>query len=262
MRPRDMGLRIADLLRGRIAASLSDKFKENPEAFAKLVELGIVDPDILGRGEQIDLATTIRQFRDRIAEIAQAEPSVLASLDVRPLEIMASDKRDSPTGVGRALVPLTVVFSDLEGFTPFTSRRGDLEASALLTDHYDAVSSIVANRGGSVIKKIGDGHMLCFREPAAAVMATLDLVSLRPGPLRVRAGAHNGQVVKMDDDLLGHVVNVASRVTDLASGGMSIVTASVRDAAGRLPRVEFKNERVEELHGLDEMLAVCEVAAA
>ena len=50
------------------------------------------------------------------------------------------------TSVSR--VPLTVVFSDLEGFTSFTSDRGDLEASALLTDHYDVVEAIARSRGG------------------------------------------------------------------------------------------------------------------
>ena len=43
-------------------------------------------------------------------------------------------------------VPLTVVFSDLEGFTSFTSERGDIEASALLTDHYDVVEAITRSR--------------------------------------------------------------------------------------------------------------------
>jgi len=69
------------------------------------------------------------------------------------------------------------VFSDLEGFTSFTSERGDLEASALLSDHYDAVESITRGKGGHVVKKIGDGHMLSFNAPSAAVMALLDLTA-------------------------------------------------------------------------------------
>ena len=210
----------------------------------------------------VDLGDALRQFRGRISELAETEPSVLEQLEIRPLEIMRGDD-DAPRPADQPThVPLTVVFSDLEGFTSFTSRRGDIEASALLADHYDAVASITKSRGGRVIKKIGDGHMLSFGEPAAAIMAAVDLNAAAPHPLRLRAGAHRGQVVQTSDDLFGHVVNVASRVTDLADGGMTLVTADVREAAGRLPSIAYGNRRSERLPGLDEDVEVSEVSAA
>lgn len=241
-------------------ARLSEKFADRPEAYAKLVELGLVKPGELAGAEEFDLADAVRSFKERIAERARAEPSVLSQLNVRPLELLASWSDDTSETEGRA--PLTVVFSDLEGFTGFTARRGDVEAGALLVDHYDAVGSIVRSRGGRVVKKIGDGHMLSFGEPAAAVMASLDLVAASPSPLRLRVGAHNGSVMIMEGDLLGHVVNVASRVADLAAGGVSLVTTGVRDAAGTLPHVAFAPARTETLAGLDESVDVCEVRSA
>lgn len=250
---------LREAITARISASLSEQLRDQPEAFERLVELGMVDPDLLDKPDELDLAATVRRFRDRISELAATEPSVLAQLEIRPLEVMRHEEPALPPTRNVSQVPLTVVFSDLEGFTTFTSERGDLEASALLADHYDAVESITRSRGGQVVKKIGDGHMLAFGEPSAAVMASLDLTLAAPKPLRLRAGAHNGAVVQTSDDLFGHVVNVASRVTDLASGGMSLVTEDVRQAAGSMPLVTYTNTRSVTLDGLSEDVEVSEV---
>ncbi|HEY5652379.1 MAG TPA: adenylate/guanylate cyclase domain-containing protein [Acidimicrobiia bacterium] len=256
--------KLKQAITNKISTSLTEQLKDQPQAFERLVELGLVESDLLENPDELDLIGTIRQFKERISELAATEPSVLAHLDVRPLDVMRSDETQLslPPKAPLVQVPLTIVFSDLEGFTSFTSERGDIEASALLTDHYDTVSAITKSRGGRVIKKIGDGHMLAFPEPAAAVMASLDLTEAAPKPLRLRAGAHRGPVVQTSDDLLGHVVNVASRVTDLASGGESLITRQVREEAGALPHVAFVQTRTEHLAGVDEEIEVSEAIVA
>jgi adenylate cyclase len=254
---------IGDFIRKAVAARLSEKLREDSEAFDKLIQLGLVDAEaIAALANPADLRSVIRQFRDSIAELARTEPSVLGQLDVRPIEVMCCEEDEIQAAQQLTKVPLTVLFSDLEGFTSFTSSRGDDEASALLIQHYGSVDAIVRSRGGRVIKTIGDGHMASFEQPAAAVMAAVDLVSASPEPLRLRTGAHLGPVVRTDNDLIGHVVNVAARVTELASGGASLVTVGVRDAAGRLPRIAFQPSRSERVAGLEDPIDVCEVQAA
>ena len=251
----------AGMIKRAIAAKLRESLEDNPEQFAKLTELGLIDEDAISRlPEDLDFAGVIRQFRDRVAEMAAEEPSVMTKLDVRPLDVL-SPGTDEKAPADLARVPRTVVFSDLEGFTTFTSARGDLEAGALLRDHYDTVDAVVRSRGGTIVKTLGDGHMLSFREPAAAVMTCVDLVGASPAPLRLRAGGHLGDVVRTEKDLFGHVVNVAARVTGLADGGRSIVTVELRDAAGKLPRIEYAASRSETVSGLDEPIDVCEVLA-
>ena len=196
----------AGFVKRAIAARFAEKLREQPDAFDRLVELGLVDRSALGKldtGE--DFATIIRQFRDRIAVMARTEPSVLARLDVRPLDILTAGDTNADTSGQLDQRPLTVVFCDLEGFTSYNATRGDLEASSLLSDHYDTVEAIVRSRGGRVMKTLGDGHMLSFEEPSAAVMGAVDLVGAAPSPLRLRAGAHRGPVVRTRDDLLGHL---------------------------------------------------------
>ena len=221
-----------------VAAKIAEKYAEDPEKFAQLVEVGLVDEATLRtlpEGTNFDAA--LRQFRDRLAALASNEPSVLERLDVRPLEVLAKDPAEN---VAIPEVNRAVVFSDLEGFTEYTSSKGDREASAMLRDHYDTVDAIVRGRGGAVVKTIGDGHMLSFTEPRAAVLAGVELADVTAGPLNVRVGGHEGHVLSTENDLLGHVVNVAARVADTAAGGQALVTESLRSAAGRVRGVEFE----------------------
>jgi adenylate cyclase len=240
-----------------IAAKLAEEYAEDPEAFSYLAEMGLVDEAALRNlPDDMDFAGMVTQFRHGIAEMARSEPSVLERLELRPLDIFLSAEEPA---VAVSQAPLSVVFSDLEGFTAYTSLNGDLEASAMLRDHYDTVESIVRGRGGSVVKTIGDGHMLSFGQSQAAVLAGAELADVLAGQLRVRVGGHNGNVVKTPDDIVGHVVNVAARVTDVASGGEFLVTTALRDTAGSVRGLEFDAPTATELHGLENPVEVCRV---
>ncbi|MDJ0924370.1 MAG: adenylate/guanylate cyclase domain-containing protein [Acidimicrobiia bacterium] len=250
MKPGDIAANVKQM----IAAKIAEKYAEDPNKFAPLLEVGLVDEATLRTlPEGTNFDTALRQFRDRLAAIASDEPSVLERLQVRPLEVLAED---APTGETLPAISRAVVFSDLEGFTEYTSEKGDREASAMLRDHYDTVDSIVRGRGGTVVKTIGDGHMLSFAEPRAAVLAEVELAALSAGPLHVRVGGHEGSVLATDNDLLGHVVNVAARVTDTADGGQALVTDRLRQAAGRVRGVEFELLSPRHLKGLAEQYEI------
>ncbi|HEU4727615.1 MAG TPA: response regulator, partial [Kofleriaceae bacterium] len=74
---------------------------------------------------------------------------------------------------------VTVLFSDLAGFTPMSSRLTPIQLIALLNDYFDVMCPIVKQHGGDIDKFIGDAIMALFDELPAA----------DPAPLRaVRAG--------------------------------------------------------------------------
>jgi len=254
---KDLALEVKEL----ISVKLAEKYAEDPKRFAKLVEAGLVDEATLRRlPDGLSFDDAVRQFRDRLAEMASEQPSVLEELEIRPLDVLTESTAEEVSDLPGT--ETAILFSDLEGFTSFTSHNGDLEASALLRDHYESVDEVVRGRGGSVVKTIGDGHMLSFGESRAAVLAAVELSDLEAGPLRVRTGGHNGPVVKMPDDLLGHVVNVAARVTDTATGGESLVTTSLRDAAGPVRGVVFDDPSIAHLKGIDEPVELCRASHA
>jgi adenylate cyclase len=184
----------------------------------------------------------------------ERRPSLLNSLGLSTIQVLSSTSEEGGEGVA---TELTVAFTDLEGFTAYTAKEGDEAASHLLAAHHREVGPIVRSRGGKVAKRLGDGLLLTFPEPAAAVLACLELVAAEPVPLRLRAGVHWGEVVVTRDDVIGHVVNVAARVAESAKGGEVLVTKEVCDAVGEIRGVTFSRPRLRTYKGVGERVSVC-----
>jgi class 3 adenylate cyclase len=73
---------------------------------------------------------------------------------------------------------------------------------------------------------------------------------------------HVGEAVVTRSDLVGHVVNVAARVTEAASGGQVLATTDVRDAVSGVPGVRFDRARTHRLKGVSERVGLCRVSLA
>ena len=117
-----------------------------------------------------------------------------------------------------------IVFTDIVGFTEFTALEGDEQALALL-DMQDRLVNDALPPGARVVKELGDGLLLWFPDGASAVVTTLDLQarfedeSSTGLPLWVRMGVHCGKALVKGTDLVGHDVNVAARILDVAGPG-------------------------------------------
>ena len=145
-----------------------------------------------------------------------------------------------------AAVEGTVMFTDLVGFTEFTALRGDAEALALLSTQERLVLQELGSKG-RIVKELGDGLMLWFSDACDAVatgialQAQFDAQSAASDlPLWVRIGVHAGRQMRRGDDLVGHDVNVAARIVQLAGPGEVVVSeATVERIGSRLPGVAF-----------------------
>jgi adenylate cyclase len=128
-----------------------------------------------------------------------------------------------------------IVFTDIVGFTEFTAVRGDAEALALL-DVQDRIVRAALPPGARIVKEIGDGLLLWFDGAEAAVHACLELLARFQDvdgdatPLWVRMGMHWGSPKTRGDDIVGHDVNLAARIVDVAGAGELLVSADVRTA--------------------------------
>ena len=255
------GIESVAALRRVLAEKAAEVIRRDPDLAADAIEVGLVDRKWLEEPGQHPLSTTTgREVLHRFVERSvERRPSTLGALGLSALQLLSSEAAVDGPGVTQAV---TVAFTDLEGFTRYTSERGDDAAIALLTAHQRAVGPVVRSRGGRVVKRLGDGLMLSFPAPEAAVLAAVELLGTAPEPLRLRAGVHVGDAVVTHDDVVGHVVNVAARVTEQAEGGMVLVTCDVRDAVGDLPGVRFGTPKDWELRGVPDPVVVCEVVPA
>ena len=153
----------------------------------------------------------------------------------------------SPSTVALEVLTGAVAFTDICGFTEFTAVRGDEEAFNLLATQARVVEHCLPAEG-RVVKELGDGLLLWFPDAAAALTTSLDLQDAFAEeafdadlPLWVRIGVHWGQQTKRGDDLIGHDVNIAARVVDVAGPAEVVVTEALRDKlATPTATVEFE----------------------
>lgn len=125
----------------------------------------------------------------------------------------------------------TVLFTDIVGSTASSAKVGDAAWRELLDQHDRIAWDAVDRYDGKLIKNTGDGLLMTFASPSQAVACSADLVGrLGQAGLQVRAGLHAGEImVREDGDVSGLAVNLAARVQEVASGGATFVSSTVRD---------------------------------
>jgi adenylate cyclase len=129
--------------------------------------------------------------------------------------------------------PPAMCFLDLTGYTRLTEERGDEAAAELAARLAGLVRRSSLEHGGTPVKWLGDGVMFYFREPAAAVLAAVEMVEVvgRHGLPPAHVGIHAGPVVFQEGDYFGRTVNLAARIAEYARPGEVLVSREVVDAA-------------------------------
>ncbi|WP_322861100.1 adenylate/guanylate cyclase domain-containing protein [Mycobacterium europaeum] len=130
---------------------------------------------------------------------------------------------------------VTLVFTDLVGFSSWSLQAGDDAALSLLRQVARAVEPPLLDAGGHIVKRMGDGLMAVFGDPTVAVRAVLAAkealksVEVAGYTPRMRAGIHTGRPQRLAADWLGVDVNIAARVMERATKGGVMVSGSTLD---------------------------------
>ncbi len=145
---------------------------------------------------------------------------------------------------------VTVMFTDIRGFTALSSNSEASTILQMLNDYYEVVVEIVFRHEGTVDKFMGDGMMVLWGAPvhhqddcARAVRAALDIqrameafnfdrASRGQMPIQVGIGINTGPVVAgylgssrtMSYSVIGDTVNLASRLCAAARPGEIVIS--------------------------------------
>jgi class 3 adenylate cyclase len=186
---------------------------------------------------------------------ASAQPAQPAR-PARPAE--EPDWRDELRSHAAPDGTVTIVFSDMEGYTEMTERLGDLKAREILYAHNQLIREQVAKCGGFEVKSQGDGFMLAFAGASRALRCAVAIQHAFAAyadnhpeePIRVRMGLHTGEALKEADDFLGRTVIIASRIADEAKGGQVLVSALLKELTDGTGEFVFGDQREVKLKGL------------
>ena len=161
----------------------------------------------------------------------------------------------SPDVVASRQIEVTVLFTDIVGFSRLAEQLDAAHAASLLNQHFELLAGCVGETDGTVDKFLGDGMMAFWGAPvpqpdhaARAVRAALlirDRLRAIDGfpPLRLRLGLHTGPALvgnigardRLNYTLVGDTVNVTQRLEQLgkeiAPDDTIVILASAATAA-------------------------------
>ena len=234
--------------------AFTDMDIEAVQLFQSLVALGIVDLD-----SAVQMARVIGSSMARIAEAEtapgttpilmstgdsvldadefarQAEASIPAM--TRLLEyvwrrhLQAATRRamlHRTRGVDEGVRPVMAVgFADMVGFTVLSQHLGDEELAAVVARFEELAHDTVVALGGRVVKMIGDEVMFVVQSASGAAQIGLSLAEAYASDdllSDVRVALAVGPVLVKDGDFYGPVVNLASRLVNVARPGTVLIS--------------------------------------
>ncbi len=236
------------------------------------ISLGNLDYRVPVKGES-EIGDLARSFNDMATELKKKE--VMKGVFNRYVsphvadEIMKEPERVMLGGDRRRV---TVLFADIRGFTPLSSRLLPEVTVEILNRYFTLATEIIFRFEGTVDKFIGDAVMSVFGSPircehhlpqaikaAFAIGRATGVMNDRRHlrgltPLYMGLGVDTGEVIvgnmgsqmRMEFTAIGEAVNMASRLTDIARPGELLISSAayeeVKDniEAKRLPEMSIK----------------------
>src|SRR6516225_1909270 len=190
-----------------------------------------------------------RKLLGAIAALGASVPTVAVTAAVAGAWIPADAERRQ----------LTVMFCDLVGSTPLSTRFDPEDLREIVGAYHRCVADAVSRFAGFVAKYMGDGVLIYFGYPEAheddaelAVRAGLAIIGAvgrlaTPEQLNVRLGVASGLVVVGDligagaaqeRGVIGETPNLAARLQALAAPGTLVIGESTRRQIGALFELE------------------------
>lgn len=188
---------------------------------------------------------------------------------------MVRQSSGSNVALGGKREELTVLFSDIRGFTAYSENRDPEEVIHMLNRYLGFQAEIVAKYGGSVDKFVGDEMFALFTGEDATRRALLCAIDIQkrvalehktdPAPIYVGIGINHGPAIlgnmgaqdRMDYTALGSTVNLGARLCGSAKPGRILMRKELLDelnldvARGEVMLMAFK--------GISQKLIIVEV---
>lgn len=219
--------------------------------------------------EKIGLKQKVATYMKRLAKIspeAGAKVQLGRFMDKSTVEQLSRGKDYGTVRVERKNI--SILFTDIRGFTTTSEKLSLDELSSFLNDFYNAVTQVVLKYQGSINKFIGDEVMALFNmnddledhpvwaaRAACALVRTMEEVNMirqnrGETPIPIGVGVNAGEVLlgifggalRQEYTAIGDCVNVAARLQGQAKGGEVVVSDAVYQKVKDIAKAEDMGE--------------------
>ena len=220
-----------------------------------------------------DLSQEVRiETRDEIGVLGAAFNDMTRGLREREFIRETFGRFVSPSVVDKVLTDpasvrlggeertVTVMMSDLRGFTALSESLVPEQMVALLNRYFSCMAEVIIEHGGTINELLGDGMLVLFGAPEAAPDDALRAVRCAVGMqrallafneaegerLEMGIGLETGPVIagnigsehRMKYGVVGTVVNMAARIEGITFGGQVLISEPTRASAAALGALE------------------------
>lgn len=226
----------------RFARLLGQTMSRVADALHSIVDHAIDEMDGLPPGENDDLMVLAAQL---VNPLIEQELSYLLRrhLYAGAIRRIAGHDLEQPD--------VTVGFADVVSFTRLSGQLPEEGLAELLEVFEATTADLITERGGRVVKLIGDAVLFVFDDPEPAAQLALELVETFGGDQPdLRVGLTHGSVLSRLGDLFGPPVNLASRLVSYARPGTVLVDQHFVDRIGEVEDLRFRSLRPRDLKGI------------
>jgi class 3 adenylate cyclase len=219
--------------------------------------------ELLGEALETCQELGLKGWLDMCLELKLRAQGVESSSALASIDVVASSVGERRPDLAPHVAPdgtVTLMFSDMEGFTAMTERLGDLEAREVIRRHNAVVREQLSAHGGYEVELQGDGFLLAFSSARSALLCAIAIQrafaaysEAHPDePIRVRIGLHTGEALKDADKFFGKTVILAARIASVARGGEILASSLLKELTESTGDLRFGAAREVDLKGLSE----------
>jgi len=235
--------------------------------------------------------------RDEVGKLTRAFNSMMEGLRQRDFiretfgryvtKEVVEQLLETPDGLklGGETREVTIMLSDLRGFTPLTEHLEPDQVVNLLNRYFEKMESIISHHQGTINEFLGDAILTFFGAPvqyedhaqkavscAVAMQLAMEDFNARNDAvglphLSMGIGINTGSAIvgnigsqnRAKYGVVGHTINLASRVEGTAMGGQVLITESTFELVRS--NVETRGTRTLNLKGVEHGVTIYDVKA-
>jgi adenylate cyclase len=181
---------------------------------------------------EVDLVVWAQELAGAIGAALQLGDS-MGVIFIHHMRDAIDRQRVAQTGVSeRSLYRLAVGFVDLVGFTPLSLHTAPAELLGMINTFESHAFEVASQHNGRIVKHIGDEVMFVALDAADGCAIARDITAAYAEGIEPRGGVAFGEVITRHGDYYGTVVNLASRLAELAIPREVLVDGATAASAG------------------------------
>lgn len=238
-------------------------------------ELKVANVELIKINEDLEQEITTRKSTEEKLRLAEQEAKELSEFLKKMFGRYLSTKvmnslleNPSALELGGERRDVTIMMSDLRGFTAITERLEPEQVVKMLNSYFEVMVEVIHQYSGTINEIIGDSLLIIFGAPQeipdraqqaiacaitmqnamGKVNETNQLIGLPE--LEMGIGLHDSEVIvgnigsskRSKYSVVGSGVNLVSRIESYTVGGQILVSESVHQEAGDILRIDGQRE--------------------